>query len=152
MLILLYLNLLRRTKLYSYATVLHSWVIKEKIKTYLENHLYNLLKDTADITEARTIINDNIPTIKDNIETIFNDEKYAKTYNLNFGYNYFPNKVYKGTTYKEGYYESLVISIGEAKGDNWWCVLFPNFCLIDTVNTQKHKSLIKETIKKYSKK
>ena len=50
-------------------------------------------------------------------------------YNINFGYNYFPAKQFKGHTYEEGYYESLVVSIGEAKGDNWWCVMFPPMCL-----------------------
>ena len=57
-------------------------------------------------------------------------------------------KIYQGVTYKEGYYESLVISIGEAKGDNFWCVLFPNFCLIDTQEDHTYKSYFKELINK----
>ena len=73
-----------------------------------------------------------------------------KTYNISFGENYFPSKTYKGVKYNEGYYESLVIAIGDAKGDNWWCVLFPNYCLIDKEKST-YKSIIKDIFTKYSK-
>ena len=125
--------------------------IKEKVKKYLEENIYNLTKYSSSIADARYIISQSIPEIDNNISNIFKDNKYPFTYNVNFGYNYFPEKMYKGVIYDEGYYESLVISIGNAEGDNWWCVLFPNFCLIDTKNTTEYKSYIKEIISKYSK-
>ncbi len=34
-------------------------------------------------------------------------------YVVKYGLNYFPEKKYKGIVYKEGYYESLVVTIGE---------------------------------------
>ena len=58
-------------------------------------------------------------------------------YNINYGLNYFPKKEYKGITYKEGYYESLVITLGEGAGENWWCVLFPPFCMLDATETEE---------------
>ena len=125
--------------------------IKEKVKDYLENDIYKLTKDTETIEEARIIIADSIPSIEENIDNIFNNNDYQSTYKVNYGLNYFPKKRYKGLTYKEGYYESLVISIGEANGDNWWCVLFPNFCLVDTSKDHEYKSFFKELISKYSK-
>ena len=126
--------------------------IKEKVKKYLETDIYTLTKDTEDIEEARTIISDSIPSIEKNISDIFNENKYNLPYKVNYGLNYFPEKRYKGLTYVDGYYESLVISIGEANGDNWWCVLFPNFCLIDTKEQHEYKSYITELFDKYSKK
>lgn len=126
--------------------------IKEKIKKSLEKNIYTLLKDTNDIDLARKIINQNIPNIKENIDIIKKENDYNLPYDINYGYNYFPKKQYKGVKYKEGYYESLVISIGEAKGDNWWCVLFPNYCLIDTKKHHQYKIYIKELVKKHPKK
>ena len=126
--------------------------IKEKVKKYLETDIYTLTKDTTNIEDARAIISDNIPTIEENIGIIFTDNKYTLPYKVNYGLNYFPEKKYKGLTYAEGYYESLVISIGEANGDNWWCVLFPNFCLVDTKEKHEYKSYVKELISKHSKK
>lgn len=126
--------------------------IKEQVKNYLEKNVYALTKNTNEIEEARKIINDNIPNIKNNIDNIFITNSYDLSYDINYGYNYFPVKKYKGQTYNEGYYESLVISIGDANGDNWWCVLFPNFCLVDTNKEYEYKSYFKELLAKYSKK
>lgn len=126
--------------------------IKEQVKSYLESDIYILTKDTTNIDKARKIIKENIPNIENNIENIFTTNNYQLPYTVNYGYNYFPEKKYKGIIYDEGYYESLVISIGEANGDNWWCVLFPNFCLIDTNKNTEHKLYFKEILNKYSKK
>ena len=122
--------------------------IKEQVKDYLETDIYTLLKNTDNIDSARTIINNNIPKIETNIDNIFKDNNYNIPYEINFGLNYFPEKTYQGKTYKEGEYESLVIYIGEAQGDNWWCVLFPNFCLIDTEKDNEYKSYFKELLNK----
>ena len=47
------------------------------------------------------------------------------------GVRYIPEKTYGGTTFPAGNYEALDIKIGEGKGENWWCVLFPPLCLLD---------------------
>ena len=106
--------------------------MKKKVKDYLESDVYTLLKDTTDIDEARNIINDNIDNIDLKIQEIFANNNYDMQFEVKFGYNYFPVKEYKGIKYDEGYYESLVVLIGEAKGDNWWCVLFPPLCLLES--------------------
>ena len=126
--------------------------IKEKVKDYLEDDIYLVVKDINDIDKARNIIKESIPRIKENIDNIFASNKYSLTYDVNYGNNYFPDKVYNGVKYDKGYYESLVISIGNAKGDNWWCSLFPNFCLIDANKKHEYRSYFKEIISKYSKK
>ena len=126
--------------------------IKEKIKTNLEDNVYVLMKDVDNIDDARRIINNNIPNIKNDIDYIFRKNEYNLPYDINYGYNYFPVKEYEGVKYDDGYYESLVITIGDGKGDNWWCVLFPNFCLIDKDDSYKHGFYISNLIKKHSKK
>lgn len=46
----------------------------------------------------------------------------------------FPEKTYGDVTFPSGEYEALRIEIGEAKGQNWWCVLYPNLCFMDAVH------------------
>lgn len=125
--------------------------IKNKVKSYLETHTYKLIKDEEDITLARRKIKENIPLLEDNITKIFKENNYNLPYNVNYGYNYFPKKTYRGITYNEGYYESIVISIGASEGDNWWCVLYPNLCLVDYEKSsdKDYKLWVVETIKKY---
>ena len=121
--------------------------MKSVVKSYLEEDVYNLFKDTNNIEEAREMINNNIDNIKINIQDIFNKYNYDMKFNVNYGYNYFPEKEFRNVIYREGYYESIVVSIGEAKGDNWWCVLFPNLCLVEEDNVE-YTSLVKEIINK----
>lgn len=109
--------------------------MKAKVKEYLENNLYKNFANVDDIDEARTMINNNIPKIEEDITSIFNENNYDMNFKVKYGNNYFPEKEYKGIIYEEGYYESLIVEIGEAKGDNFWCVLFPSLCLLETEET-----------------
>ena len=124
--------------------------MKNKVKKYLEKNTYKLLENVNDISTARKIINDNVSDLDTAISNIFKENNYNMKYDINFGYNYFPEKEYRKVKYKEGYYESIVITIGEGKGDNWWCVLFPNLCLVDLENISdvEYKSWIEEKINK----
>lgn len=105
--------------------------MKQKVKTYLEDNVYTVFSNVNSIEEARETINKQLPNIETDIKNIFIKNNYDMNFKINYGLNYFPEKTYKNITYKEGYYESLVVEIGKAKGDNWWCVLFPTICLLD---------------------
>lgn len=48
--------------------------------------------------------------------------------------SYFPDKTYGDVTFPAGNYTALRVEIGDAKGQNWWCVLYPNLCFLDAVN------------------
>ena len=43
--------------------------------------------------------------------------------------SYFPTRVYDDITLPAGYYKAVRIIIGEGKGKNWWCIMFPPLCL-----------------------
>lgn len=61
----------------------------------------------------------------------------------------FPDKTYGDITFPAGEYEALRIEIGDAKGQNWWCVLYPNLCFIDAVHAvvpDKGKEELKEVL------
>ena len=126
---------------------------KQEIRKEVQLYMQNLLKDAKNIEEARTIINDNLNNINKNIDSYLTQIDYKKNYTINFGLNYFPEKEYKGIKYKEGLYESLLITLGEGKGKNWWCVLFPPICLLEAEETEtneiEYKSFVKEIIEKY---
>lgn len=125
--------------------------IKLEVKDALQLELYNLLKNTKGIEEARNILNNNIDNLSSAVKKVIEKEKYDKDFTINFGYNYFPKKEYKGITYEEGYYESLVVTLGSGEGNNWWCVLFPPLCLLEAEESDEveYKFLIQELIEKY---
>ena len=102
--------------------------LKVEVKNEVEEYLYNKLKNVKDSNTADLVIKENIP----NVEKIVS--KYTNDYKINYGLNYFPEKEYKSIVYDAGDYKSLVITLGNGLGDNWWCVLFPPLCLIDEEN------------------
>lgn len=104
------------------------------IKKDLEHNLFPLLEDSTSKQETINILENNQQVIKNTIE------KYNIPYSINYGKNYFPEKNYNGIIYEEGEYESLVISLGEASGNNWWCIMYPPLCLLEKNTPQKEKT------------
>jgi len=127
--------------------------IKNKVKDTLEYDMYNILKNTTDLQEARNLIKSNLDNVEKNIDKTLQKEEYKLPFKINFGLNYFPEKEYKGIIYNEGYYESVVVTLGEGLGDNWWCVLFPPLCMLEAEETDttdvEYTTLTKTIIDKY---
>lgn len=126
-------------------------MIKGEVKENIQFQMYNLLKDTKGTDQARKVIQENLPFIDKEVNTTLQLLNYPLGYDINYGLNYFPSKEYKGITYEEGYYESLVITLGEGQGENWWCVLFPPLCLLEAEESTEveYTSYVKELIEKY---
>ena len=125
--------------------------IKNKVKEQIEYDMYNILKDTNELEEARERITTNLDKVEDNIDKTLQENDYRLPFKINFGLNYFPEKEFKGIKYKEGYYESVVVTLGEGLGDNWWCVLFPPLCQIEAEESTdvEYTTLVKTIIDKY---
>lgn len=115
------------------------------IKELVIRELSFLFSDSS-IENTRERINDNLDNIKQRISDLFIQNEYDKNFNVLYGMNEFPQKEYNGIVYDEGMYESLVIEIGEAKGDNYWCFLYPSLCMIDLKEDAKYKSKFLEFI------
>ena len=128
--------------------------VKNKVKENLELKMYDMLKNSKGIEEARYIINNNLNDVDNSVNMTLQNLNYDLGYKVNYGLNYFPSKEFKGTTYEEGYYESLVVTLGNGLGENFWCVLFPPLCLLEAeeqedVTDVEYSSFIKEVIDKY---
>ena len=138
-----------RIRIIANSNNLEDQLTKIKLKNNIETKIYQDLEKTKSIEDARTIINKEMNEIGNIVNKTLNNDSY----DINYGLNYFPEKKYKGIKYDEGYYESLVIKIGEGIGDNWWCVLFPPLCTIETKNDKKnkveYKSKVLEILKEY---
>ena len=121
---------------------------KYLIKTEIEPVLADILMSSNNHDDTKKLINENMYRLEEIID------KHNIDYNINYGNNYFPEKTYKGVHYAEGNYESLVITLGEGSGDNWWCVLFPPLCLLEASEANydevTYTTYIKEIIDKFS--
>ena len=143
-----------RFRVIANSNTIYDQNIKIMVKNAVQNKIFELIKEKETIEETRTTIKDNMNLIENVVKDTLNTLDYDKDYNINYGYNHFPKKEYKGIEYEEGNYESLVITLGEGSGDNWWCVLFPPLCLVEAdesdVSNAEYSFFIKEIIDKYT--
>lgn len=120
---------------------------KIQVKELVEDELNEMMSQAKTSEEAKTLISQNLQSIREKVNSVTKDNQ------VNFGQNYFPSKEYHGVTYPEGNYESLVITLGNGTGNNWWCVMFPPLCLIETnqsnLDDVEYKFLIKDLLDKY---
>lgn len=125
--------------------------LKLKVRDELQLYMYELLKDTKGIDQAREKIKQNLDQIEDCVNRTLQKYDSAIKFQIDFGLNYFPDKEYKGVVYPAGEYESVLVTLGEGNGNNWWCVLFPPLCLMEAEesDTVEYKSFFQELIEKY---
>lgn len=130
--------------------------VKFKVKEKLVDFLIPFLSECDSKDKAMNMLNEKIPEI----------EKVCYQELLKNGFDYkvkallkkeeFPARVYDDLTLDAGVYDALIIEIGNALGDNWWCVVFPPFCFIDVTytggNSVKYKSKLLEIINNFKKK
>ncbi len=116
-----------------------------RIKKLVVDELSKDLFNNTDLESTRKNIISNLSNIEKRIDKIFNNNNYDKTYNVIYGMNKFPSKEYKGIIYDEGLYESLVVEIGSASGNNYWCFLYPSLCLVD-YDENEDKTIYKSKI------
>ena len=87
------------------------------------------------------------------VKEVLQKENYDKKFTITFGNTFFPEKKYNGVIYEQGYYESVLVTLGEGKGKNWWCVLFPPLCIMEANENEtgevEYKFFVQELINKY---
>lgn len=106
------------------------YIVRDKVLEYI-NSISNssMTKD-----EVITLANENINEIQKIAENTIHENGYNYSVKLNIGNFSFPTKKYGDITFPAGFYDALKIEIGEAKGHNWWCVMFPPLCFVDVTS------------------
>lgn len=107
----------------------------QTLKYIVRDNLLNYMNTlTTDISSKEIAIK----TVREHEKEFYNIAKKTILENgfnydvkININYSYFPTKSYGDITLPAGYYDCLKVEIGEAKGQNWWCVMFPPLCFVD---------------------
>jgi stage II sporulation protein R len=107
-------------------------ILKLAVKDAVVQKMSNEFRETADAREAKMLAVKNIPEIKKTAESIINAEGYDYPVEIYVGEYEFPTKSYGNIIFPQGEYQAVRVVIGEGKGKNWWCVLFPPLCLMSS--------------------
>ncbi|UJF33290.1 stage II sporulation protein R [Paenibacillus hexagrammi] len=86
------------------------------------------------LDEARAVVRAHLPEFDKLVGQMIEERGYTYTHSVELGVVPFPTKLYGNVVYPAGDYEALRIIIGSGQGQNWWCVLFPPLCFVDSVS------------------
>lgn len=105
--------------------------LKLKVRDNLLNYMNEICSNCSTKEEAMKIANENKDKFQEIAENTIKENGFNYSVKININNFYFPTKSYGDISLPAGYYDALRVEIGEAKGQNWWCVMFPSLCFID---------------------
>lgn len=105
--------------------------LKYKVRDSLLNYMNNICNNCTSKEEAINIVTIHQEEFKQVALETIKKEGYSYNVNIEIGNFEFPTKHYGDISLPAGFYDALKVEIGEAKGQNWWCVMFPSLCFID---------------------
>ena len=114
------------------------YIVRDSVLKYV-NKITNKLESKEQIIE----------TVSNNTEEIKKLNGYNYNVEVEIGNFNFPTKTYGDVSFPSGNYDALRIKIGEAKGQNWWCVMFPPLCFVDVssgVLSEDSKEVLEENL------
>ena len=123
------------------------YYIKDEIVQYLTPHI----AQCHNKDEAVIVIEQKKKTLEYIIDEILKRNGLEYSSRISVKNEKFPTRVYGDFTLESGYYDAVIVELGEAKGDNWWCVVYPPLCFTGGENV-KYSSLILQIIEEFKKK
>lgn len=118
--------------------------LKYKVRDEIINKMGNSFRELEDLQDSQRIVQSNLDSVKILARETLEKEGSNYEVQATYGSFDFPTKYYGDFSLPAGRYKALRVIIGEGKGNNWWCVLFPPLCFVEG---QKEKSYTQEEIK-----
>lgn len=109
--------------------------IKREVRDAVNAEITQWVEKLTSVDKARDMIESRLGQLEEIVENVLEENNVKQSYSVEFGENVeFPTKLYGSYIYPAGTYEAILITLGEGKGANWWCVLFPPLCFLDFSN------------------
>ncbi len=125
----------------------------QELKLEVKNQVVDFLEETVGEThsaeETKEAVLTHLAQIEEEARDTVEEKGYDYPVQAVVEKTYFPEKTYGDCTFPAGEYEALVIRIGDAKGKNWWCVLYPSLCFLDdtyAVVTEEKKEELQKVL------
>lgn len=108
----------------------------------------NFLNTATSKASAQSLTAENLDNIRKIAEQEVQTRGYSYPIRVQMTKMYFPTRSYGNRTLPAGRYDALRVLIGEGKGKNWWCVIFPQMCLGSAKNSAAVDSVFSDSEKK----
>lgn len=125
--------------------------LKYKVRDKIIETMNSLTKSCSSKEEVIKLAQDNLSYFKEIARNVIIENGYNYNVNISIGNFNFPTKTYGDISLPAGFYDALRIEIGEAEGQNWWCVMFPPLCFVDVssgIVPEESKEMMKDELSK----
>lgn len=106
--------------------------LKLKVRDKIIEYMNTLTSNSSDKKDVISIVNNHLDSFKEIALNTIKENGYNYDVNIEIGNFHFPTKSYGDISFPAGNYDALKIEIGDAIGQNWWCVLFPPLCFVNS--------------------
>ncbi|MCO7176309.1 stage II sporulation protein R [Sporolactobacillus kofuensis] len=111
-------------------------VVKRQVRDAVNADITRWVQNLKTADQAKRVIRSHLPEIRQTVKQTLRRARADSTYKVKLGKANFPTKMYGNYVYPAGEYNALVITLGDGRGANWWCVLFPPLCFLDFSNSE----------------
>lgn len=130
-------------------------LIKYQIKDEIVEYLIPYLANVSTKEQAKAVVGSKLSELSKVATNALRRNGYTYSANAKLTQEDFPVRQYNDLVLESGVYDALIIELGEAKGDNWWCVVYPPLCFVggenNGSNSIKYKSKLLEIIESWKK-
>ena len=108
--------------------------LKYKVRDKLIEYMKSLTTNISSKEEVIKIANNHISDFESIAKEVITENGFDYDVKVEIGNFSFPTKQYGDISFPAGFYDALKVEIGNAKGQNWWCVMFPPLCFVDVTS------------------
>ena len=108
---------------------LEDQALKLKIRDRILEKSDDIFFDSITVDDAISVAESKIAFFKEIANEVIAEEGFGYSATATVGDSFFETREYENFTLPAGTYKSLIINVGESRGKNWWCVIFPEMCL-----------------------
>ena len=123
--------------------------LKYIVRDNLLSYMNEICSNCETKQEAINIVTENKDKFEEIAKSTLKEQGFSYDIKINIGNFEFPTKNYGDISLPAGYYDALRVEIGEAKGQNWWCVMFPPLCFVDVTSgvvPEESKEVMEENL------
>lgn len=123
--------------------------LKLEVKEQIVELLREELREDTSVAMAQQTLRSHLNEVEKTARAYIQEKGYDYEVEARLGNCYFPVKQYGDMTFPAGEYKALKVNIGKHQGRNWWCVMYPTLCFVDStyqVVPEKSKEKLKENL------
>ncbi|MBQ7885061.1 MAG: stage II sporulation protein R [Clostridia bacterium] len=106
--------------------------VKYKIKDQVVLTLTPLVANCDSFDSVKSVMANNLALIDGVANRVLRENGFSYTAKSKLCEEEFPTRAYGEFVLEAGFYDAIIVELGKAEGDNWWCVVYPPLCFVNS--------------------